>query len=327
MKNLVIICTLLVTISSLAFGQQLKKGKKITVIKEKKAYQLVVKSVVSKTLFTATSKKAKLRAGDKVTIKIGDKSHKGFVKGYKSSGKMGSYTLQVLGGKKKVKPTKKSGTKTSTKVDPTLNNPKPTTKGVEAEEVKIAELEIAVIEEINEMRANPKAYAKKLKEYEQYIQKHTTTTKKTRIIFDLPNENPLKVQKTYPDDLKEAIAVLEATDSLSTIALDSSLYKAAKEHSEAPVVNSHFSIDGSSPGERAKKQGYKGSVSECMLSDKVTAQGIVLKFIVDHKVLGRQHRKNLLNPDNKAIAVGCGLHIPETEIGKSYIRTVIVCGR
>ncbi|MCW5854227.1 MAG: hypothetical protein KIT87_29435, partial [Anaerolineae bacterium] len=189
-------------------------------------------------------------------------------------------------------------------------------------DVKLAELESAVIKEVNEMRANPPAYAKKLANL-----KNLYVEVDGQWYVNVPDEGATFIgtsqqKKDYEAWLDETIKELENCKPLPILKPNTKLRQGADYFaSDSGNVNGpkHQDSQGRDAQERAKLAGYSGGVNECIPGDQRTAFGTVSQLLIDWRVQSRGHRKNLMAENTKEIGVASH-YFPD------YIRTVIQCG-
>lgn len=159
-------------------------------------------------------------------------------------------------------------------------------------EAQSSNLESDILSEINRVRSNPQAYA-------EWIE-----------------NNRAKLAYT-PQNLKtidEAIRALKSSPKLSQIADSPLAYKAAKAHLDEQLPTgmfSHSGKDGSSVDKRLKRVGkLTGAYAENAVllnpEDPLTAERVVLIWIIDDLVSSRLHRKTLLDKNYTLAGIACG---------------------
>jgi len=145
--------------------------------------------------------------------------------------------------------------------------------------VKLSSIEKDLINEINLLRSNPKAYSEKLRKYK---------------------------------NADEAIGVLKATKNLPAFKPSQGLCRAAKDHVNdlgPKGSKGHTGSDGSTFSQRADRYGSGGSSgAENISYGKETAEEMVIQWLIDENIPDRIHRKILLDPSYRYIGVGCGYH-------------------
>lgn len=114
------------------------------------------------------------------------------------------------------------------------------------------------------------------------------------------------------------------------LAMNSALLAAARGHSADMLANNyfdHYSMDGSSPFDRMREEGYSFFTAGENIGfmahypDKLDMSYVALKLhrnlFVDEDIPGRGHRVNILNPDFREIGVGL-LHGDYYDSGEYY---------
>jgi uncharacterized protein YkwD len=213
---------------------------------------------------------------------------------------------------------------------------------VEPSKVDLRTLEAAIIVEVNEMRANPAAYASKLAE----LKSRYKFVDGRSWYLNVPQEGGLyigdseAVRADHESWLDETIAALKKSPGLSQLKPNSALRQGADYFaSDTGEVNGPNHIDSRGRGaqERAKLAGYMAGVNECIAGDQRTAFGTVAQLLIDWKIASRGHRENLMNKDTRQIGVACQ-YFPEKrvkgrdeqgeyeDVTSAFIRTVIQCG-
>ena len=168
----------------------------------------------------------------------------------------------------------------------------------------MSELERAVVEEVNRMRRNPRAWAAALQRYRGYYDGR---------LLRLPgSEIPIQTFEGLPA-VDEAIAAARAGKPLPEMRLSPGLSRAARAHAvEIGAAGSidHTGKDGSSPFDRMKRHGRVDGMSGENIGPATPGAGdlVVIDLFVDDGVPSRGHRKNLLSPRYRVIGVGCAPH-------------------
>lgn len=166
-----------------------------------------------------------------------------------------------------------------------------------------AEIEKAIVDETNRLRANPQAYAAELVDLKQYFQGN---------LLRLPGQPPLETNEGVAV-VDEAIRDLKATAPLSSLTLSQGLSLGARDHvlDLAPKGKvGHYGTDGSDPFTRINRYGtWQGSAGENIsFSPIATAKWHVMQLVIDDGVKNRGHRKALLNPNYRLTGSACGTH-------------------
>jgi uncharacterized protein YkwD len=145
--------------------------------------------------------------------------------------------------------------------------------------------ERAVLDEINYVRANPRAYADELRRSE-----------------------PLYGED--PDALHEAIAELQRQRPLPPLTGDERIDDAARDHASAQGARGsvgHGAAGGL--GQRLRKYGvFAGMSAENISYGYDHPRDVVRQLVVDSRVPGRGHRRNILSTGYSAAGVACGGH-------------------
>lgn len=172
-----------------------------------------------------------------------------------------------------------------------------------------------MIAEINFARANPKTYARRLREYRSgFIGK---------VVYYAGNRDGLNTSEGVAA-VDEAIRFLERQKPLGPVAPSRLLARAAADHvaEQGPRgVTGHESRNGDRAAQRVRKRGGGGFVAENITYGPPSAVEVVRQLIVDDGVKGRGHRRIVYSADFHFAGAGCGTH-------KVYRRMcVVVFGR
>ncbi len=167
-----------------------------------------------------------------------------------------------------------------------------------------AALEEDVLEEMNLLRRDPRAYADKLAALRRFY--------RGKRIIRGPNE-PAILTVEGVAALDEAIdALRRAPPRLPRLARSSGLAAAARVHAEdlgRTGALAHDGSDGSSPGQRVSRMGtWDGIVAENIAFGPSEAEDIVIGLLVDDGVPDRGHREVLLTRELFFAGVACGPH-------------------
>lgn len=176
-------------------------------------------------------------------------------------------------------------------------------------------LESAVIAEINFARANPKTYARRLRDYRKGFE--------GRIVRYPGNPDGLRTSEGVAA-VDEAIRFLERQKPLGPVAASRLLARAAADHvaEQGPRgVTGHASRNGERVADRVRKRGGGSYVAENITYGPPSAVEVVRQLIVDDGVKNRGHRRIVYAAEFQFAGAGCGGH-------KVYRRMcVIVFGR
>lgn len=168
-----------------------------------------------------------------------------------------------------------------------------------------SQLERDILGEINRVRSNPPAYAK-------WIEDNRDNLAYT------PQLQNLKV-------VDEAIRALKSAPILPQISDSPLAFKAAKTHLDEQLPTgtfSHNGKDGSTVDKRLKRVGkLPGAYGENAVllnpEDPLTAQRVVLIWLIDDIVSNRGHRKVLLDKNYLLAGIACG-KFPNSKVYKDY---------
>lgn len=142
--------------------------------------------------------------------------------------------------------------------------------------------EMAMIDEINLIRSNPKAYVKHI---EAHIQK-------------MENDD-LNDFTSEINTAKELIAELNNTPTLSTLKPHNGLYQVGKNHGsdlKSRGTIDHAGSDGSWPWDRVQNNTALNDGSENLVGGGDSVRESVIMLLIDDGIPNRGHRKALLNP-------------------------------
>lgn len=158
-----------------------------------------------------------------------------------------------------------------------------------------------LVDQINELRNNPKQYANKLKERLKYFRGNT---------FIIPDKISIKT-KEGQQAVHEAIDVLEKTSPMQLLNIHQSLNESSKYHVNdigPKGIVSHNSSNGETAYKRILRFGKFNEIGEVISFGIFDPEEIVIQFLIDDGVYDRGHRKNLLHPSFKLVGVSCGYH-------------------
>jgi uncharacterized protein YkwD len=159
-----------------------------------------------------------------------------------------------------------------------------------------------ILSELNELRSDPTAFAKKLEARRKFY---------TGNVLRLPKEVPLRTREGEAA-LDEAIRALRGRTALPQIEFSRALSRAARDHVRdvgKKGLVMHEGTDGSSPSERLKRYASDvGGVGEVISFGPEKAESVVIDLIVDDGVPDRGHRKILLDGRLRYAGIACGPH-------------------
>lgn len=150
-----------------------------------------------------------------------------------------------------------------------------------------AELDDAVLAEINFVRANPADYARELRAAPDWV-----------------------FEQEEPGAVEEAIDFLERQQPLEPLKGDRRLDAAAREHAQAQGARGEVGHGAAgSLGRRLRDNGvFAGLCAENISYGYDDARAIVRQLVIDSRVAGRGHRRNIFSTGYSAAGVACGAH-------------------
>ncbi|MEI9852250.1 MAG: CAP domain-containing protein [Sphingomonas sp.] len=164
-------------------------------------------------------------------------------------------------------------------------------------------LEIDVLVQINEVRADPAAFVERLREYRSWFQDN---------LVYRPTGGPVMISREGVAAVDEAIAFLERQPPLPPLSHAALLALAAQDHAEeqgAAGTMGHASLDGSTVGARVQRRGGDIYVGEIISYGFADSFEVVRQFVVDDGVPGRGHRKQMFDNMYRYMGVGCTAHM------------------
>lgn len=165
-----------------------------------------------------------------------------------------------------------------------------------------AGLEEQVLAGINEVRADPAAYAAKLRQYRGYFESNVVL---------LPGSDVGIRTREGVAAVDEAIAVLGRQAPLPPLLAVPELAQSARElaaHQALAGGTDHAAADGSNAKVRIKKRKGSGLMAEALSYGARDAAGVVRQMIVDDGIPSRPNRKILLESKYRKAGVACGPH-------------------
>lgn len=150
-----------------------------------------------------------------------------------------------------------------------------------------AELDEAVLAEINYVRANPADYARELRRAPDWV-----------------------FEQEESEAVDEALDFLERQPPLPPLKADQRLDAAARAHASAQGARGEVGHGpAGSLGRRLRENGvYAGLSAENISYGHDDARAVVRQLIIDSRVPGRGHRRNIFSPGYSAAGVACGAH-------------------
>lgn len=163
-------------------------------------------------------------------------------------------------------------------------------------------LDPAVLAEINAARADPRAYAARLRVYLAAFH--------GRLVQEPGRPELMTVEG--PAAVEEAIADLERRQPAPPLTGNEALARVARnllEDQERSGRIGHVSSDGASLGERMQRAGvFAMGMEEDIAYGGATPAEVVRQLIVDDGVADRGHRQSIFDPHMNRAAVACGAH-------------------
>ena len=150
-----------------------------------------------------------------------------------------------------------------------------------------ADLDAAVLSEINYVRAHPAEYARELRGAPGWV-----------------------LEREEPGAVEEAIDFLERQAPLRPLKADDRLDAAARQHAQAQGPRGDVGHGPSgSLGLRLRANGvFAGLSAENISYGYDDARDVVRQLIIDSRVAGRGHRRNLFTASYTSVGVACGSH-------------------
>jgi uncharacterized protein YkwD len=145
----------------------------------------------------------------------------------------------------------------------------------------------AVLSELNYVRAHPAEYARELRDAPNWV-----------------------FEQEEPGAVEEAIGFLERQQPLNPLKADRRLDAAAREHAEAQGVRGDVGHGpAGSLGARLRENGvFAGLSAENISYGHDDARAVIRQLIIDSRVAGRGHRRNIFTASYSAVGVACGAH-------------------
>lgn len=221
-------------------------------------------------------------------------------------------------------PTRGTSTPQATPTRPTATNTATGGKSAAPSSVNMATLEQDIVNELNRLRKNPKAYAAELRQlkFATYPNGDYTTGRHIYVGTDrLISCYDGACETSYLKKLNEAIAELEKLGALSQLTVNAKAAGGAKFLSaDAGKINGAAHKDSQNRGLfcRCRTAGYNFRAGECLSAGSTTAKGFIIGFLTS-----AGHRKILVDASYDEVGVDTHLHGSGKD---AYIRCVIVNG-
>jgi uncharacterized protein YkwD len=165
-----------------------------------------------------------------------------------------------------------------------------------------ASLEEQVLAAINEVRADPPAYAAKLRQYRRYFDENVVL---------LPGSDVGLRTREGVVAVDEAIAALSRQAPLPPLQAVPDLAESARELVAQQALaggTGHAAADGSDAKARIKRHKGSGLTAEALSYGARDAAGFVRQMIVDDGIASRPNRKILVEAKYRKAGVACGAH-------------------
>lgn len=175
--------------------------------------------------------------------------------------------------------------------------------------------ELVMINEINELRTNPKSFIPLI---EDYIKLQNEMGKKIKngdmVMESSDGKTNLEVINRNIKAAKEILLILDTLPTLNALVFSIDMYLVTKSHGLYLEDNNkltHVGENNSSVSDRFKNTGIK-NLTENLINVGIRRNSfkpLIVQFLVDAGVENRGHRKNLLNPESKFVSVYIGKKI------------------
>jgi uncharacterized protein YkwD len=164
-------------------------------------------------------------------------------------------------------------------------------------------LERGIFDEVDQLRANPAAWADVLKAERPWFPGHAPA---------IPDEDALSTEGAV-QTLEEAIAAVEALrGALPRVEFSPALSRAASDHvrdTGSRGLTGHRGADGSSLSQRIERYGkWSGHIAENIVYGPSGARDAIFEQLLDFGIVDRGHRRTLLNPVWRYVGIACGPH-------------------
>ena len=166
-----------------------------------------------------------------------------------------------------------------------------------------SEREPLILKELNELRANPAAYAAHIESRLPYYEDN---------ILHLPGQQPIRTTEGRAA-AQEAIAALKRTPPLPRLEPAYGLATAASDHARDIGPKGLVSHEGSGGTTTLEQRIARYATQYNYLGENISfgpeqPRDVVLDLLIDDNVPGRGHRKLLLDPKFRHVGIACGNH-------------------
>jgi uncharacterized protein YkwD len=162
--------------------------------------------------------------------------------------------------------------------------------------------EMAVLEELNLARTNPSEYARYLADHKRDYRGYYVVVIGGRRFRTTEGLSAVD----------EAIAFLQMASPLPPLSASRPLTLAARDHANdlgPKGLTGHVGTDGSQPIDRIRRYGTpRTAAGECISYAPLDPRALVIRLLVDDGVPGREHRKDIFNPDYRVAGIAIGRH-------------------
>lgn len=168
------------------------------------------------------------------------------------------------------------------------------------------DVEVTMINKINEIRVSPTSFIPEIKSYicsnERMLKLVESGKMKAVSINGMTNS---EVIQSNIDAAKELIIELNDTKSLGKLTFNSEMYKITKDHGtflDSINTMQHKGKNGGFANDRMEKLNFT-IVTENLVIDNGNVTSALIVLLVDARIDGRGHRKNLLDPKVEFVSV------------------------
>jgi uncharacterized protein YkwD len=178
---------------------------------------------------------------------------------------------------------------------------------------KLSQIEMDLVNEINQARAQPQVYA-------GYLEKLKPLFKGKE--YTVEGQPALQTQEGWAA-VEDAIQFLRTSKPLGPLTMSQGLCLAAFSHvkdQSASGATGHAGADKTMIEQRVKPFGsWEGGIGENLVYGNESAREQILTWLIDDGVATRGHRKRLMSQDYKVFGISCG---PHPEFGTMCVLTL-----